>query len=433
MRRAIFTISLGLSALVGCGSSPILQSVTDTNQAGLVYALPKAQIQLEAIRKTLSKDDVEAAQKEAAQRKAALEAAQKNLVEANAAAAAAQSEIDALKAGTDDAIRQTIETKLLVAKLMARARAAEVQSAKILSEEAAKRLAETQANLGKLEQTVTLKALAPAPDSERRYVLKMEPKAWRDDSVKLAISNGLLNTTTSESTGQVGAVIVNLVSAIAGAKAGGSTGTKALQASPGATQTTCKPFHFSRTFDPTNSAEVSAVKSALEKESNDSLTVKEPASAAAKAPHAAASGIAYRAPTTVTVEVGPTKNSSCVSDSPSNHASVTAVVPDSTATFWIKVEGSALTKSKVDLGFKDGMPISLSAEQPSQLVAVSRIPIDILKAIVEVPASILKLRVDYDSQAAALVDAQTKQIKAQLDLLKAQQALEDARNAVTPP
>ena len=79
------------------------------------------------------------------------------------------------------------------------------------------------------------------------------------------------------------------------------------------------------------------------------------------------------------------------------------------------------------------MPVSFTADKPSQLAAVARLPVEILKAIVEVPASILKLRVDYDSQAVALTETQTKRLKAQVDLLKAQQALQDAQEANTAP
>ena len=49
--------------------------------------------------------------------------------------------------------------------------------------------------------------------------------------------------------------------------------------------------------------------------------------------------------------------------------------------------------------------------------------------MVEVPASIVKLRVDYDSQAVALTQNQTKLLNAQVDLLKAQDALRDAEEA----
>ncbi len=53
------------------------------------------------------------------------------------------------------------------------------------------------------------------------------------------------------------------------------------------------------------------------------------------------------------------------------------------------------------------------------------LPVEILEALVSIPASIIKLRVDYESQSATLTETQVKALKAQVDLLNAQKALED--------
>ena len=138
-------------------------------------------------------------------------------------------------------------------------------------------------------------------------------------------------------------------------------------------------------------------------------------------------GLAYRVPVTVTIGVELNNDSgTCEVSSTDSYVSFTTTVPDSKTTYFASVNGANFTKTKAEYAFKDGMPISFSTDQPSQAAAVARIPVEILKAIIEVPTSILKLRVDYDSQAEALIKERTDQLKAQVDLINAQKTLDEA-------
>jgi hypothetical protein len=58
---------------------------------------------------------------------------------------------------------------------------------------------------------------------------------------------------------------------------------------------------------------------------------------------------------------------------------------------------------------------------------LARIPVDIMKAIVSVPAQILSARINYDNQATAQINAQVELLKAQLEALQAQRALDAAK------
>ena len=73
-----------------------------------------------------------------------------------------------------------------------------------------------------------------------------------------------------------------------------------------------------------------------------------------------------------------------------------------------------------------------SADEPSEVATVASIPVDVAKAIVSVPAEILQLRVNYDNQAAALINARASELQAQLALVEAQRALEAARARGAP-
>lgn len=439
--------------MAGCSYSPVLQSVpADRGQSGLIYALPKAQFQLDVVRKIVSAQDVADAQKANDDAAAALVTADKTVADAKGALAVAQSNVDAVAATDPPGTKDKLANDLAVATILVRARVAEADVAKIRAAEAEKRLAQVKANQGKLEQSVALKPLAAVPDHRHRYAIQHMPSTFRDDILKLTAANGMLNSTVSESTGQAGALIVNLASSIAGLKSPPRVAMLDLK-SPGSG---CKPFSLSRTFDPTDMTEVKATAEALYTESQDALQLVHegqevaaaaaqqfaasamPTTAAPTAPVAVASkaessvslqGLAYRAPRLARIEVKGKDSGVCASVTKPSYASLAATVPDSSTMYVLPVEAGNFTKSKVEYAFKDGMPTTFNIDRPSQAVAAARVPVDILKAIVEVPASILKLRVDYDSSANALADAELKNLKAQLDLLKAQQALDEARSS----
>jgi hypothetical protein len=75
-----------------------------------------------------------------------------------------------------------------------------------------------------------------------------------------------------------------------------------------------------------------------------------------------------------------------------------------------------------------------TTHQPSEIAAVAGIPITIARSIISIPAQILQLRVNYDTQATALVNANTALLQAQLSqpvaIVNAKTALQNAQNAL---
>lgn len=425
MRTSKPLLAVGMLPLLTACQTPVLQSQSPSaTSSGLVYALPKAQVQIDAARSVITGDEIAAAEKSASAAADAVSAAKKAVAEAKAAL----KDAEALLAAASASVKDELAKKRDVADALARVREAQLEAAKVAAKDADKRLADLRAKEGQFEQSVSLKSLSPVPDPNARFVAVLTPSLARDDNIKLVTANGLLNNSNAESTGQMGSILVNLVSAVSGAKS-----FKAFAFSTKAAPEPCKPFKFSAVFDPTDAAELAAVQTRLATVSQKALTLH--ADPAPKAPDPnrktadgiPADGVFYRVPVPVQLRIEDQQSSSCtLGDSPS-YASLSATVPDSSSRFVLPMMAGQFTKGKLGYEFKDGMPTSFSSEQQSQLAAIARIPVDILKAIVEVPASIVKLRVDYESQNAALIDAQTKQMKAELDLLKAQQALKDAQ------
>lgn len=431
MRQVIKYLSLGILPFFAACQTPLLQSQsTSATSSGLVYALPKAQVQIEAARTVITADEISAAEKATTLAGEAVTATKKALTEAKSAL----KEAEALLAAAATGVKDELTKRRDIADALVRVREAQLEAAKVAAKDADKRLANLRDKEGQFEQTVSVKILAPVPDPKARFVAVLTPSLARDDNIKLVTSNGLLNNSSAESTGQMGSILVNLVSAIAGAQ-----GLKAYTFSSKSAAEPCRPFKLSAVFDPTNLKEVEAVERRLGRSSQGALTLQVQASALPSetaltlpagdqpAPAESAGGVFYRVPTPVQVRVEDQHSASCSLGSVPSYASLSATVPDSSTRFLLPMLAGQFTKGKLSYEFKDGMPTSFSSEQQSQLAAIARIPVDILKALVEVPASIVKLRVDYESQNAALIEAQTKQMKAELELLKAQQALRDSQ------
>lgn len=440
----------GLGAAVvatGCASA-IVQSVPVSDnkrpQVGLVYALPKAQLRFVAQRKQVDAEEVAAAAKAAADAAAALGLAQKREAEAKSRA---KDTADAEAA--DDG--KNADVKPLLAKAAGIARAwLSVATQRRVAAEAAASVARTnhdalKGNLGKWVETATLTFLPSIPDSQARFIAAHERHSARDDAIKMTVANGMLSSSNISSTDQSATVILNLVKAAAVGRASGTkvySGVDAPLIDGKRVAQTCMPFYVAHTFDPTVKHELAAAVVLLRTKSGGAMIL----SIDESAPHACARncvgrerqdagsehspadesyvGYVYRAARSVSASIQPRSIVGvCSAGESASGVHVSAVVPDADTRFVLPATAAAFVKSKLEYVFKDGMPTEVSIDQPSTLAAISGLPLEIAKAIIEVPASIIKLRVDYESQSAALAEAKTKLLKAQLDLQKAQDAL----------
>lgn len=426
------TLLLSAALLVGC-QTPVVMSAKpgSPGAGGLVYALPKAQVLLEASRTVITAEEVDKARKAAAQAGEVVTAA----AGAEAAAKGALKEAETVLAAGAATVKAELTQKRDVADAVARVRTAQLEAARLMLKEARKRQADLEGHEGSYEMSAALKLLPVVPDVAHRYAARLSGDGTRDDSLKLATVNGLLSSAGTESTGQVAAILVNIASAIAGAKApsaGWKLNTYGAPFKLGEPAPPCKPFATSLVFDPTDTAGRDAAIEQLKTVSQGSLalSVAVPAAPLHLADEQQArEGLVYRAPVPVNITVASQPSPACPGEGTPSSTVLNATVPDSRSSYVMPVTAGAFTKTRTAFEFKDGMPTAFNVDRPSQLAAITRIPVDILKAIVEVPASLIKLRVDYDSQAAALTDAEVKQLKAQLDLINARNALKDAQPA----
>jgi len=440
VNRAALACTAAL-AMSGC-AMPVVQSTPATKgqagQTGLLYALPKAQVQLVAQRKTVDAEEVAAAKKEAADLTTAATAAQARAKEAKSATKDADDTLAAILADTaaTAAAKDEVQRKANIAKAVLAVMDGRFNAADLAAKAAVVRAAAVVGELGKCTETATLAALPHAPDPDARFLAQHASSAWRDDQLTLSVSpTGLLNSASAVATDQTGQVILSLVQAFAGARVGsGSPPFKSLRLRPTEDKRdpaqACSPYKTTQVFDPTRLDEVEAAKVALSHASAGfQLCV-----AGLKADTIRAElkdtvpGFAYRASLPVRVTLAgsfaPTPDV-CAPAANTEAASLVAHVPDASTLFVTPVTAGAFTKVSNKHTFKDGMLVEVSLDKPSMAAAIASLPVEILKALVSIPAAIIKLRVDYESQSAALATSQANVLKAQVDLLNAQKALED--------
>ncbi|WP_085551992.1 hypothetical protein [Azospirillum agricola] len=146
-------------------------------------------------------------------------------------------------------------------------------------------------------------------------------------------------------------------------------------------------------------------------------------------------GLVYRVPRPVRIAVAAagsipgvtTSSAPCELASPPPTVATTVMVPDSTASFVLPAQAGGFTSSTIGHVFKDGMPTEYSVDRPSEVAGALGIPVEVLKAAISVPAELIKVRVNYDSEVNALIEAQTQERQKRKDLLEAQRALDAAQ------
>ena len=93
----------------------------------------------------------------------------------------------------------------------------------------------------------------------------------------------------------------------------------------------------------------------------------------------------------------------------------------------------SLVKNTTTLEFTNGVLASAKYDNPSVLTNAFQIPVDMLKAIVSIPSALFQFTLKRDTEPAELeaekkvIELQTALLKAELELLRKQEELDEAR------
>ena len=184
-----------------------------------------------------------------------------------------------------------------------------------------------------------------------------------------------------------------------------------------------------------------------EKKSPVAMTIAEGPKSATKHKVGTPDGVVFRAMTSR--EVTATLNADGLAFSDTKHVvpctlvsgaqiAVTQVMAaDPGQTFVIDTSRTPFVPKRVDLTISDGVLTGTEVDKPSELLAGFSLPVEVLKAIVSIPAELLNFKITEMKAETGLTTEEVNALKAEIELLKQQQALEalkqEIENSRQPP
>jgi hypothetical protein len=282
-------------------------------------------------------------------------------------------------------------------------------------------------------------AITPAilPDRDARFLLKYTPGHLEDDALTLETdSNGLLKTSNANSTGRQGDIIVALAQTAAAIVTMGAgsplPGVPGLGgAPPPPAPTGCTPvttfavtFELSDLTSPKRLPDCSFLSIDWRPTRGSQAGFSPPvmpgtAGASSPAPGSAVCdySVCYRTLMPVRAMIFASKPSDAQQPGPViASASFVAVDPELTA--GLNLESAPLATRTHTMGFSSGILTSAAVNDPSVALAVAKLPLTVITAILQVPASLLSLKVTNVQDAANLATQQKALLDAQTALIK---------------
>jgi len=117
---------------------------------------------------------------------------------------------------------------------------------------------------------------------------------------------------------------------------------------------------------------------------------------------------------------------------PAGIVSYNVNLPNEAPIMEIKVSRAAFVKNSVKINFDNGMLKDISYDKPSQIEGFVQIPVDLSKQALAIPNDLLTIRYANVTNQTTTLGDQTALLKAQADLIAAQQALKTAQENAKP-
>lgn len=438
---------LGAAAAIACAAcahDPLLKSIPAGQEAGIAYYLPKRLVKIQVDRTPApdakdvakAKADFTAARTAAGKAKEDLEAEQALLAEL------------AKGSTTSDEYKKQ-------AAVVGRAKA-RANMAKKDQDDAQDAIgkAEAAALAGKggngLVDKITVTLLAPVADTSKRFVATPEHAQTRSDLLTLKTNaSGLLTNSDATAEDQTAAIVVALAGAVSGAISvplAPPVGGKGIEGKPPPPSKVCgkgyapppsSPHPFSTEFvlDPTDESEmirheaepieIAEPKTPLERKlcslgANYRFrigSVGKPVTGGVATTDPA--GLFYRRELPYVISIYNARGDDATAFVIAK--AIMLSLPNESPLEMVKLEGGTFTTRTFSTIFDNGILLSHTEAKPSEALAVARIPVDVMKAVFEIPTSLLQLKVNYTSKDKELANAQR-------DLVEAMRALEASRS-----
>lgn len=442
-KRLAVTALASAALLPACTTvrSTQLQTFTPSADAGgMTYLLPTRLLKVTATRTPVSLEDL---RKAAAQKQTALAEAAKALQTATVTRTDAEALLGALAEDAPEDARSDATAQ--VATTMAREMIAKQAqaAANVAAVDAAAALATAQSSGNLCTYQAKMELLAPQGDPAHRFVARPVHNPLRDDSTAIKVTPaGLLSSTKVVAADRTGDIFVELAGAVAGF--GGFPGARMLGDTP-TPNCASLPRQYVGIVDPVAgprdaagrlaagsaigelNARLAAADFPIRIQVEDGALVKAAKDyrgidIAGGVKSVRGGAIFYRTPVPVPIVVEQcldvvTAASPCGAKRWQSVDAALLPLPQAGPVSYIPMNSSAFVKTVDDVSFQDGSIAAWTAERPSEVLEVVRLPVRVLTAIISIPAQILSLRVDYSSKEESLAAYQRKEME------------RDARNA----
>lgn len=457
-------VPLSIALLAGCTTSGVAtRSSTDSfGQAessllGVSYYLPMRYAKVTFTR--VKADDK--ADQAFADATTKLKAAEATLTGAKAATAAQASLLEAMKR---DGIKDTDAPYIAALAELVKLRQVEVAAAK---DEAAAKAKATQAEVAALQladskamcgwvDSVQVQLLEFVPDTSARYLLQPTSSAFRSDTFKMATTtSGLLQTTNIEQKDETASVLINLARSITAWSSPSALANQAFferldspiknlaVGSSRCEQLTWEPRKLEFVIDPINEAEWANVSRQISDaalvrgrqgrpDEPFSYTLSIPSRPREVAPAGqslatrhSGDGVFYRRERPLVVNIALKGRD----DTPQSIGNVMLLVPNGAPADAIGMDATAFVTNRSNLGFSNGMLVSVDNTRPSPAAAIASVPWQISEATLRQISDLLTLRVEITQKEKSVATEERALLEQMKAIIEAQEALDRAREA----
>ncbi|MGQ7828944.1 hypothetical protein [Altererythrobacter sp. Z27] len=427
MRRAIAMI-VCVGMIGGCATVQTSERQLSAVEPGLTYFLPKREAKLSAERKLLNEAELT---KALATKKAELEKANGEVKRIDGEVKLETRRLaDAAVQANEQAKREIAARLAVLASDLGAAKQAQAKATGEVDSLEASLLALRTAPKGScaFSYSAKLELMELSPDRDWIFIADPAHNPFRDDETKLVITmDGLLSSANVVAADRTGDIIVEAASAIASFGTAIPGGIEAFGQTEEEVAEDCqRPTKFSLRFDPGKGESLAWLNLELAR-SKYPFRVEVAGSSAAQVDSSDLSqagqqgALFYRSALPVTITLRQCRSGVACSASSSDSDPIDAalvMLPQAGPISHIPMRSSAFVKTTNDVLFENGMITSWTANRPSEVLEVVRLPVRIAKSIVSVPAEIFQLRVNLSDQQKGLAESQKAQIEAQARLLE---------------
>ena len=299
---------------------------------------------------------------------------------------------------------------------------------------------------GVLEE-LTITPEDPIPDIDHTFYAEMKHRKMSSDTLEISTKNGLLESVIGHSEDKTGEIVVSLAGSLSGL----------LSSLPPVPFFSFEHFQppsepqlcvakkgailIGQVIDPSEDKDIKSLNKRLvdecinlavdaddKKRGEDQIATLKKLSGNSTTTDI--DGLVYRQPGSLTFTIKRIKSGSeCNGDGDCTVIeSISPILAQGGQIGILPLPNGIFSNNKHELSFSSGMLLKSKTVQPSEVLNTVNIIPNALKAMISVPAELLKLKVDYSTSEKTLLEQKEAMLKAQTEIIKKQLELEKIKD-----